>query len=134
LNAVDTSVVVAAFASWHEFHARAAEALAKRPRLIAHVAMEAFAVLTRLPPPHRATAELAVEFLEANFPDPPVSLPGDEYARLLRIAAETGIRGGAAYDALVAATAKHEGLDLLTLDERALPTYERLGATARFLG
>jgi hypothetical protein len=31
--AVDTSVVVAAFASWHEGHSGAAAALARRPRV-----------------------------------------------------------------------------------------------------
>lgn len=48
--AVDTSVVVAAFASWHEGHASAVSALARRPRLPTHVTVEAFSVLTRLPP------------------------------------------------------------------------------------
>jgi predicted nucleic acid-binding protein len=38
--AVDTSVVVAAFASWHEGHASAAAALARRPRVPAHVLLE----------------------------------------------------------------------------------------------
>ncbi|MDP9341955.1 MAG: PIN domain-containing protein [Actinomycetota bacterium] len=134
MNAVDTSVVVAAFASWHESHARAAEAIAARPRLIAHVATESFAVLTRLPPAYRSPAALVVEFLASNFPQKAVVLPGTEHHGFLRRAADSGIRGGAIYDALVAAAAKHEGLDLLTLDERALPTYERLGATIRFLG
>lgn len=47
---INTRVVVAAFASWHEGHASAVSALARRPRLSAHVAVEAFSVLTRLPP------------------------------------------------------------------------------------
>ncbi len=94
--------------------------------------MEAFAVLTRLPPPHRAPAGLVVEFLSTNFPDQPILLRGDGCDSLLRRAAESGIRGGAIYDALIAATAKQEA-DLFTLDHRALPTYERLGATVRYL-
>jgi uncharacterized protein with PIN domain len=49
--AVDTSVVVAAFASWHEAHAAAARVVADRPDLVAPAALEAYAVLTRLPPP-----------------------------------------------------------------------------------
>jgi len=34
VNAVDTSVVVAAFASWHEGHERPAEVLARGARLV----------------------------------------------------------------------------------------------------
>jgi predicted nucleic acid-binding protein len=37
MTAVDTSVVVAAFASWHAGHASAVAALARRPRVPAHV-------------------------------------------------------------------------------------------------
>jgi predicted nucleic acid-binding protein len=133
LTAVDTSVVVAAFAAWHSFHDQAAEALAKGPRLIAHVATETFAVLTRLPPPYRTPTSLVVDFLAANFPHAPIALRTDEYAPLFRLAAQSGIRGGAVYDALVAATARQEGLPLLTLDQRALPTYERVGATVHIL-
>lgn len=48
--AADTSVVVAAFASWHEGHESALVALARRPRLPGHVALESYSVLTRLPP------------------------------------------------------------------------------------
>ncbi len=61
--AVDTSVVVAAFASWHEGHRSALAVLARHPRLPAHVAVESFSVLTRLPPPHRAPAVLVRDFL-----------------------------------------------------------------------
>jgi len=66
--AVDTSVVVAAFASWHEAHAQAAAVLVERPRLPAPVALEAYAVLTRMPPPHRAEASVVGEFLRRSFP------------------------------------------------------------------
>jgi hypothetical protein len=51
LIAVDTSVVVAAFASWHEGHLAALECLRRDPRLPAHVAIETFSVITRLPAP-----------------------------------------------------------------------------------
>lgn len=47
---VDTRVSIAAFAPGHVDHASAVSALARRPRLPAHVAVEAFAVLTPLPP------------------------------------------------------------------------------------
>lgn len=48
--AADTSVLVAGFASWHERHEPAHRLLASgKVRLIDHVALETFALLTRLP-------------------------------------------------------------------------------------
>jgi len=46
---------------------------------------------------------------------------------------EAGVSGGAAYDALVAATAAEHDRTLLTLDRRAAATYVRMGARAEFL-
>ncbi len=131
--AVDSSVVVAAFATWHEGHAVAAAALARKPRLPAHVALESFSVLTRLPPPHRAPADLVAEFLAASFPDAPLTLPGRAQLALVGQAARAGLAGGAIYDALVGATARHAGATLLTRDRRAIPTYEAVGAAVELL-
>jgi predicted nucleic acid-binding protein len=39
VKAADSSVVIAAFATWHEYHAIARKALTDRPRLIAHAAI-----------------------------------------------------------------------------------------------
>lgn len=125
--AVDTSVVVAGFATWHEGHAGAVSTLARRPRVPAQVLLEAYSVLTRLPPPHRAPADLVAAFLAERFPASPLVLPGREHARLVRRAADAGIVGGSIYDALVGATVRHAGARLLTSDRRAAPTYERLG-------
>jgi predicted nucleic acid-binding protein len=125
--AVDTSIVVAGFASWHEAHASAVAVLARRPRIPAPVLIESYSVLTRLPPPHRAPAPLVAEFLLERFPQPPLALPGRVYLSSLLSAAEAGITGGGIYDALIAATAVHARARLLTRDRRAAPTYERLG-------
>ncbi len=133
MTAIGTSVAVAAFATWHESHALAARTLSKKPRLIAHVALETYAVLTRLPPPHRAPANLVLDFLDANFPGGALTLPGDEQRRLVRDAVARGIAGGAIYDALIGATARHAREQLLTLDRRAIATYEMIGADARLL-
>jgi hypothetical protein len=70
VTAADTSVVVAAFASWHERHDAARRALDGGPRLVEHCALETYSVLTRLPPPHRAAGEVVREFLAARFPAP----------------------------------------------------------------
>jgi predicted nucleic acid-binding protein len=131
--AVDTSVVVAAFASWHEGHASAAAALAREPRVPAPVTIESFSVLTRLPPPHRAPAAEVVEFLRARFPAAPLTLPGCAHLELIRVAARAGLAGGAIYDAVVGATAEHAGATLLTRDRRALLAYDLVGARVELL-
>lgn len=133
MTAVDTSVAVAAFASWHEQHPAAVASLSRGVRLIGHVALETYAVLTRLPPPHRASASLVAEFLTRNFADPVLILPAREQRRLLATCAARNIKGGAVYDALVAATAVHGGVTLVTLDLRALATYFSIGADVRVL-
>lgn len=125
--AVDTSIVVAGFATWHEAHSSAASILARRPRVPAHVLLEAYSVLTRLPPPHRAPAPLVAEFLAERFATGPLALPALEHARLVARAAAAGIVGGSIHDALVGATVRHARGRLLTRDRRAVPTYERLG-------
>ncbi len=124
--AVDTSVVVAAFASWHEAHRSAAAALARRPRVPAHVLIESFSVLTRLPAPHRSPPEVVATFLDEQFPQAPLSLPGAAVRSLVHAAAAARISGGAIYDALIAETVRRAGATLLTRDRRAASTYERL--------
>lgn len=133
MRAVDTSVAVAAFASWHEHHRLALRSLSRGARLIAHVALETYAVLTRLPPPHRARADLVVEFLTRNFRGSLLVLPPGEQRRLLATCARAGLTGGGVYDALVAATAAHAGATLVSLDGRALPVYESMGADVHLL-
>jgi hypothetical protein len=49
MKAVDSSVVIAAFATWHEHHALARKAMAGQPRLVAHAAVESYSVLTPRP-------------------------------------------------------------------------------------
>jgi predicted nucleic acid-binding protein len=134
LIALDTSVVVAAFAAWHEGHDAAAAALTRRPRLPAHVVIESYSVLTRLPPPHRAPAAVVVAFLSARFPGAPLTLSGAAQRSLVGLAAREGLTGGAVYDALVAATAKRAGATLLTRDRRAIIAYEAVGVRYELLG
>jgi len=124
--AVDTSVVVAGFASWHEGHRSAAAALARKPRVPAHVLVEAYSVLTRLPPPHRAPSDLVATFLVERFPEAPLVLPARAHVELVQASARVGLAGGVVYDALIAATARHAGATLLTRDLRARPVYERM--------
>jgi predicted nucleic acid-binding protein len=133
LSTPDTSVVVAAFGPWHESHLLAVDAISRRTRLIGHVALETYSVLTRLPAPHRAPPDVVVEFLRQNFTREPLVLPPSAYMGLLGGLPRRGIAGGSVYDAVVAATAAHAGERLLTLDLRALPTYQALEAVVEVL-
>jgi predicted nucleic acid-binding protein len=134
LIAVDTSVAVAAALPWHESHPAARAAMPERRAvLLAQVAIETYSVLTRLPPPHRVPASLARDFLEARFAFPPLALSPEGYRELLDLAPAQNIAGGAVYDAVVAATARQVGATLLTLDRRALATYQLLGVDHRFV-
>ena len=133
MRAADTSVVVAAFASWHESHEAARRALDSGLRLIEHCALETYSVLTRLPPPHRTSGTVVRDFLETRFPQPLLRLSAQAYKDFILGLPDHGVTGGAAYDALVAATAASCGAELVTCDRRALPVYERYGIRAQLL-
>jgi predicted nucleic acid-binding protein len=130
---VDTSIAVAAFASWHEHHAQADMVVDGKAGLVAHCAVETFSVLTRLPPPHRVAGHLVRDFLAARFPEPYCSLDGAECRALVPRLVELGITGGAVYDALVATTARAAGDILVSCDRRAAQTYERIGIAFRLI-
>lgn len=133
MRAVDSSVVIAAFATWHEHHAVARKAMADSPRLIAHAAIETYSVLTRLPPPHRAHPSIVHAFITERFPEPFLILSETGYQELLATVAARSIPGGPAYDALIAFTAAEHEATLLSLDQRAAATYEAVGAKVQQL-
>lgn len=124
----DTSVLVPAVVAWHPRHAAAREAIEARVDSIpAHVFVECYSVLTRLPAPHRLSVEVArhvLDVLDLRL----LVLPARGHRAMVTELAEAGISGGAAYDGLVAATARHHGLRLLSADRRARPTYDAMGA------
>ena len=126
-------MVVAAFASWHESHEAARRALDSGLRLIEHCALETYSVLTRLPPPHRTSGTVVRDFLETRFPQPLLRLSAQAYKDFILGLPDHGMTGGAAYDALVAATAASCGAELVTCDRRALPVYERYGIRTQLL-
>ena len=133
MKAADTSVVIAAFASWHENHEAARRALDGGLRLIEHCALETYSVLTRLPPPHRASGELVRDFLTTRFPQPFLRLSQQAYKAFIFGLAAHAVTGGAAYDALVAATAAACDTELVSCDRRALKIYEQYGVHSRLL-
>ena len=125
--------MIAAFASWNEKHAAAVEALGDVRDLIAHVELEAYSVLTRMPEPLRAETGLVAEYLREDFSGERLVLPGTELRGLVERLANLSISGGAVYDASVAATADHYGRTLLSCDLRAARTYEKLGINVTYL-
>jgi predicted nucleic acid-binding protein len=126
----DSSVLVAAFASWHELHDAARAELDPSMPLIAWCALETYSVLTRLPPPRRVSARIAQDYL-AQFAAPYVTLSAEGWRALVLGLAGRNVSGGASYDALIAVTASEAGSQLVSCDRRALPTYERFGVAAR---
>ena len=84
-------------------------------------------MLTRLPAPHRAPAELVSTFLDDRFGADHLALDAPGHRTLVATLINAGVSGGAAYDGLIAVVAAQHGATLLTLDRRATTTYERLG-------
>lgn len=122
---VDTSCIVAAVCGWHRHHAEAAAEIERRLRArermatAAHALAEAYAVLTRLPPPHRLAPGDALSLIEGNFMDDALlsALDAGGYRSLLRRAGREGISGGRVYDAIIAECAlKAEARALLTFN------------------
>lgn len=102
--------------------------------LPAHAGFETFSVLTRMPEPTRASPARVSQFLQEAFGGEWLTLPGESLAQLVAELASRDIRGGAAYDALIGATARSFGAKLFTCDRRARTTYELLGVEVEFLG
>ncbi|HSE96236.1 MAG TPA: PIN domain-containing protein [Methylomirabilota bacterium] len=121
----DTSCMVPAVCAWHEHHRAAQSELSRRlgddePMLVAGPALvESYAVLTRLPRPHRLSARDAHRLIEASFVEngKVVALDGRAYRDLLTAMAAGGISGGRAYDTVIAECALRErGVTLLTFN------------------
>ena len=74
---VDTSVLVAAFGSWHMSHQVARRALGNAFVPIAHTLLEAYSTLTRMPAPVRVTPADALTYLESCVDRTPVALDKD---------------------------------------------------------
>jgi predicted nucleic acid-binding protein len=134
LIAPDSSVLIPALASTYEGHERCVAALAGRsPRLISHVAFETTSVLSRMPEGLRMTPVSVRDALDLDFPDSWLALEADGQRACLRRAVDAGLRGGALYDALIAATAREHGATVLSADRRAREAYEAIGAEVSYL-
>lgn len=124
ITAIDTSVIIAGVLAWHPHHARAGAAFASLGSardvvLPAHALVEAYAVMTRLPAPHRLAAAVARDLLATVVAasGKVVALTGREHWAFVGGIAERGITGGLSYDALIVAAALRGGARrLLTFD------------------
>ena len=125
--ALDTSCMVAAVCTWHEHHPAAAAGIERRldrgerMAIAAHALVETYAVLTRLPAPHRLAPADAWALVKGNFVKRAVlvSLNGAACASLLDRLAATGTGGGRTYDAVIAAAARQSRVSaLLTFNPR----------------
>jgi predicted nucleic acid-binding protein len=117
---LDTSCLIAAVCSWHQHHDATAAELAQRRDardevvLAAHTLAEAYSVLTRLPEPHGLKPKDALALMESNWSRARVvALSAAEHWRLIRRCRDSGIAGGAVYDALIAAAARKARVGLV---------------------
>lgn len=124
MTAVDTSVVVAAVTSDdRRVRQRCREAVERSPAPIAHVLVESFSVLTRLPGPLRLSPAAARRLLADAFTEIPMALSSEGHRRVIDLLGDAAVGGGAVYDAVIGRTAREHGEVLLTRDRRAAATY-----------
>jgi predicted nucleic acid-binding protein len=116
----DTSCLVAAVCSWHEHHSATVEELARRAKgrevmvTAAPTLIEAYSVLTRLPPPYRLRPRDALAAMEGSWSRAEiVTLAATEIWPLLRTLPDRGIAGGSTYDAVAAACARKARVDVI---------------------
>lgn len=120
--------MLAALCTWHEHHERTVREIERRLDdgealvVAAPALVETYAVLTRLPPPHRLSPVDCLTLLEANFIGNAleiVALEADAYRHLLRSAPVRRIAGGQVYDAVIVECALAARAEtLLTFNEQ----------------
>jgi len=125
--AVDTSCMIAAVCGWHERHVAALTAIERRldegerMAVPAHALIETYAVLTRLPAPHRLSPADAWTLVDENFIESAivVALTAKTYPALLRRVVKRAVAGGRTYDAVIAECARQAKAEaLLTFNLR----------------
>lgn len=132
--ALDTSVAVPLVVRTHQAHDAVARWWDRRDVVLSgHAAVETYSVLTRLPGDLRLSPTDAARLLRVRF-GPPLLLGPDIAGRIAEVLSELGIAGGAAYDGVVALAAMEHGAELATRDQRARPTYERVGVSVIVVG
>jgi predicted nucleic acid-binding protein len=129
----DSSITIAALVADHEARDLAEDALKQCGTTIAHVAIETYSVLTRLPPPRRLVSADAAAIIDARLPSTYATLDATTHTQAPTRLAAAGISGGATYDGLIALTALEHDLELITRDKRAERTYRALNVPYQLL-
>ncbi|HUO84159.1 MAG TPA: PIN domain-containing protein [Thermoanaerobaculia bacterium] len=130
LTALDTSVVIAALLSWHEWHAKAAAAVdrlmaADQILLPLPVLIESFSVMTRLPHPHRLSGGDALEVLRSFTDAATAGFPTRRIWSFLASANAKEMIGGRVYDAVIVECAiAGEARRLLTFNSRDFALFD----------
>lgn len=115
---LDTSVLVPAFVRGHALHRQAADLFHRIRRdrwqlfVAAHSLAETYSVMTGTPfypriSPSEAQAAIRTNLGEARI----ISLSEDDYFAVIASLAETGVSGGAVYDALLFRAAQNARAD-----------------------
>ena len=119
--------MVAAVCRWHEHHEAAAVEIERRLDRGERIAtpapalVEAYAVLTRLPQPHRLAPSDAWTILKGNFVDQAmvIALDSASYVQTLDAATASDTAGGRTYDLIIGECARLAGAStLLTFNSR----------------
>jgi predicted nucleic acid-binding protein len=113
---LDTSVLVPVFLADHPHHASSLNLFARcepeTANCAAHSLAEVYATLTRLPLPHRAAPEQAIQCVQKIHRQLRlISLDGAEYLAAIQNAAAQSVAGGTTYDSLIASCALRSGAD-----------------------
>lgn len=130
---VDTSVALPLLLTNHENHELATEwARGKELALCGHALVETYSTLTRLPQDNRFKPDDAVRVMDDLFCTP-LLLPADDFLRVHRTLAESGISGGATYDGIIGLAARLNQVTLASFDRRAISTYFAVGAVVELV-
>lgn len=124
----DTSVIVPALSDAHPMHSRASpwlyKALGGEISLVIsmHTLAETYAALTRLPISPVINGQqahcLIKDVILGSCRATTISLTSNEYLVALEHAAQSGVRGGAIHDAVIAQCARKAKIPLLTFNRR----------------
>lgn len=86
-----------------------------------------------MPEGRRIAPTVVLEALERGFAAHWLAMDARHMRKALRKAIDAGIRGGALYDALIAATVVHHKGQLVSADRRALGTYRAMDIEVSFV-
>ena len=122
----DTTVLIAAFCSWHQDHPACLSAWrgclsgGVSPIIAAHSVAEFYSVLTRLPSPHRLSAADAYALVETNMAKQSIiALSPQDYLEAIADCRNRRVVGGSVYDALlVKAAVVGQAQQIATLNPR----------------